>query len=215
MNRSEYVATIAPIAKKLWNEGCSLWPSVRLAQTLLETGGQIHAWNNLVGYKVGSGRLTPYWSGASVNTSTWEVYNGVKYDDVKSNWRAYDSIENCFRDQELLFQLDRYKAVREATTPEDQAVALYRCGYATDPEYYVKIIAIAKPYKYLDTPRKSEGKGGPELEKWVAQTIVNTWLKPAWDEANEEGHEEDKKNIRLLGNKLRLACGMKEDEEFE
>jgi lysozyme len=52
----------------------------------------------------------------------------------------------------------------------------------------------------------------PSLDKWVAKTIVNTWLKPSWNEANDKGHEEDKKNIRTLGNKLRLACGMKEDE---
>jgi flagellar protein FlgJ len=215
MTRSEFVSIVAPIAQKLWEEGSgNLFPSVRIAQTLLETGGKIHEWNNIVGYKVGSGKLTAYWHGRSVSTKTWEVYNGVTDNNVIANWRAYDSVEDCLRDQDLLFNSERYNAVRLATTPEDQAVALYRCNYATDPDYYKKIIAIAAPYKIYDTARKPATKGEPKLEKWVAQTIVNTWLVPAWNKANEQGNETDKQNIHLLANKLRLACGMQENEEF-
>jgi flagellum-specific peptidoglycan hydrolase FlgJ len=165
MTRTQFVGVVAPIAQKLWEEGSTyIFPSIRIAQTLLETGGVIHDWNNLVGYKVGSGTLTKYWKGRSVSTSTWEVYEGVTHTNVKANWRAYDSIEYCFRDQDLLFLNDRYKAVREATTPEDQAVSLYRCGYATDPEYYRKLIEISKPYKFLDVHRGKPKKGGRKME---------------------------------------------------
>jgi flagellar protein FlgJ len=214
MNRSEFVAIVAPIASKLWQDGSGvLFPSIRLAQTILETGGKIHDWNNLVGYKVGSGVLTKYWKGRSVNTSTWEVYNDVVHTNVKANWRAYDSIEDCFRDQDLLFQLPRYADVRSAKTPEDQAVSLYRCGYATDPDYYKKLIAIAAPYKVYDVAKGTAVKEvKPEMDKGVGKTIVNTWMKPSYEEAKTQ---KEKEYIRWLANQVRKACGMKEDEEFE
>lgn len=169
MTRQEFVAVVAPIAQKLWDAGDTfIFPSIRLAQTLLETGGKIHPWKNIVGYKVGSGKLTPYWHGHSVNTKTWEVYDGVRHDNITANWRAYASIEDCLRDQDLLFQLDRYKDVRQAKTPEDQAVALYRCGYATDPDYHKKLIEIARGFKQYDTQRKPQSKEGKrmQLQDW-------------------------------------------------
>lgn len=216
MNRSEFVAIIAPIAQKLWQDGSgALFPSIRLAQTILETGGTIHPWNNIVGYKVGSGAYTAYWKGASVSTKTWEVYNGVRQDNVQANWRSYASVEDCLRDQDLLFQLPRYKDVREAKTPEDQAVALYRCGYATDGDYHKKLIAIAAPYKGYDTAKNPVLKEEPKLDEWVANTIYFTWIKPTWEKANAANDQQTMDNMHLLANKLRAACGMREDEDFE
>lgn len=145
MNRTEYISTIAPVAVKVRIEGGPLLPSVSIAQTILETGGKIHDWNNIVGYKVGRGRQTDYWRGRSVSTKTWEVYDGVRDDDVDANWRAYDSIEDCLKDQALLLlNNDRYKRVVADTSPATQAQALKDCGYATDPDYASKIQAIIR-----------------------------------------------------------------------
>jgi len=141
MTREEFWARLAPIAIRARREGSSMFPSVRLAQNLLETGGVIHSWNNLGGIKVGSGGRNAYWRGRTVNKDTWEVYNGQRV-NVSSDFRAYDSIYDYYKDQDLLFQLPRYAAVREADTPEQQARALQSSGYATDPQYASKLISI-------------------------------------------------------------------------
>jgi flagellar protein FlgJ len=142
----DFIAIVAPIAVKLRLEGSSIFPSVRIAQAYHETGGVIHPWNNLVGYKVGSGEPNAYWHGETVSTRTWEVVDGARYDNEPANWRAYDTIEDCFRDQDLLFERERYRRVREAETPLEQTAALYMCGYATDPQYPSKLYAHIVKY---------------------------------------------------------------------
>jgi flagellar protein FlgJ len=142
---STFIARIAPIAVQLRIEGSPIFPSVRIAQSGLETGWKIPAWNNLGGYKVGSGKLTPYWRGKIVNKGTWEVYDGKRV-DVTAAFRAYDSVEDFFRDQDLLFANTRYARVRSARTPEEQADMLQACGYATDPQYAAKLKNIMRTY---------------------------------------------------------------------
>lgn len=144
MTRDEFIGTVAPVVVKVRVDGGVLFPSVSVAQALLETGGRIPSSNNIVGYKVGSGRRTPYWQGRSVTSQTWEVIDGVRYDNVPANWRAYDSIEDSLKDQALLFLNNRarYQRVVDARTPQEQATMLQESGYATDPQYANKIISI-------------------------------------------------------------------------
>jgi flagellar protein FlgJ len=139
--KGEFIALIAPIVQRVRREGGALLPSVSIAQSWLETGGRVPSWYNMAGYKVGSGKTTPYWDGSSVNTATKEVYNGVTV-RTSANWRAYKSIYDFYKDQDLLFDNPRYARVLAARTPLEQAHALHDCGYATDPQYADKIIAI-------------------------------------------------------------------------
>lgn len=158
--KAEFFALLAPTVVQVRQEGSKMFPSVRLAQNWLETGGTINGWNNLGGYKVGSGKTTPYWDGSSVNTKTWEVYGGVKV-NTSANWRAYKSFYDFYKDQDLLFENTRYARVRAATTPEEQCKALYACGYATDPEYSNKLISIIKANsleKYDEEAEEDMGK---------------------------------------------------------
>ncbi|RAV18899.1 hypothetical protein DQG23_24255 [Paenibacillus contaminans] len=146
MKREDFIDVIAPIAVQLRNEGSPIFPSVRIAQAMLETGCVLHPWNNLVGYKVGSGQLTPFWHGRSVSTKTWEVYDGVRVEGVQAHWRAYDCIADCFRDQDLLFSWSRYDRVRAAVNPQEQTAMLLACGYATDPTYNQKLNSFMAGY---------------------------------------------------------------------
>lgn len=145
MTRDEFFATLAPHAIRARLDGSPLFVSVRLAQNLLETGGTIPSWNNLGGYKVGSGKPNEWWDGSYVKKSTWEVVNGQRIDTTAA-FRAYKSIYHFYKDQDLLFHLSRYERVRKAKTPEEQAEALYLCGYATDPQYASKIKSIISSY---------------------------------------------------------------------
>lgn len=145
LSPSQFIKRIAPIAMSLFIEGSPILPSLRIAQAAHETGWTIHPWNNLVGLKVGTRGPNAYWKGAYVEKGTWEVYDGVRT-DVRASFRAYDTIEDSFRDQDLLFLLPRYDRVRSAQDPNEQAHSLYEGGYATDPQYAAKLINIMRRY---------------------------------------------------------------------
>ncbi|SDD75872.1 Mannosyl-glycoprotein endo-beta-N-acetylglucosaminidase [Paenibacillus sp. UNCCL117] len=157
-----FIATLAPIAVKLRAEGSPIFPSVRIAQAMLETGCTLHSWNNLVGLKAGSGRPNAYWSGRTVSTKTWEVYDGVRYDGIAANWRAYDTITDGFRDQDLLFQAPRYARVRQAASPHEQTAMLLVCGYATDPRYADKLNSLIANHLLTAYDRISSALGGTD-----------------------------------------------------
>lgn len=180
MTKKEFIDTVAPVAVMLRKVGSPIFPSVRIAQALLETGAKIHTWNNLVGLKVGSGWTSEWWQGAYVSKGTWEVIDGQRHDNVQAHFRAYESIEHCFRDQDVLFSFSRYKAVREANTPEVQAVALYRCGYATDPNYYKKLLNLIdqhdlKLYDKAAKQKSSEMSDYTDMPDIQDQVPVNVY----------------------------------------
>lgn len=169
------IQTVAPLAQKLWQEGSHIFPSVRVAQCLHETGATLHPWNNLVGMKA-IGPPNPFWSGSFVVKGTWEVVHGL-CEDVDASFRAYDSIEQCLRDHDRLLRTDNYKPVWDAKDPEAQCWALQDCGYATDPKYADKlIINWLRPMglRRLDLPRerpKMKGVGKPmqlDQSEWQA-----------------------------------------------
>jgi len=141
LTKAQFISTLAPQAVKARREGSPLFPSVRIAQNLLETGGVIHSWYNLGGIKVGTGKPNAYWKGKTVYKGTWEDYGSGRV-NTAAYFRVYDSVYAFYKDQDLLFQLPRYARVRFAKTPESQAEALRLCGYATDPQYGSKITSL-------------------------------------------------------------------------
>lgn len=100
---------------------------------------------NLFGIKAGRS-----WQGRVVNILTTEFENGVPR-KVMQAFRAYGSYTESFADYaRLLGSNSRYSGVREALTAEDAARHMQAAGYATDPAYADKLIAIMR---YLDTGR--------------------------------------------------------------
>ncbi|WP_082882671.1 glycoside hydrolase family 73 protein [Paenibacillus swuensis] len=204
-----FIAFVGPVAVRLRLEGSPVFPSVRVAQALLETGATIHSWNNLVGFKAGRGKPNAFWDGRTISTKTWEVYNGTRVNNVTANWRVYDTIDDGFRDQDLLFHNSRYYHVRTASTPVEQTQALYRAGYATDPAYPTKLQNLISVYnlyqfdeevirvlnelnKKIDelTARVKELEAAPDLEVRVQalegredMQEVPSWAKAAVDKA--------------------------------
>ncbi len=115
-------------------------PLAILAQAALETGWGSHApGNNLFGIKAGSD-----WSGARVSRLTHEVRDGVSTLS-RAAFRAYqnasDSVQNY---AQLLLSSPRYEAVHgKGADIAGYAQALQHGGYATDPHYASKLMAIA------------------------------------------------------------------------
>ena len=138
-------------------EGTTIFPSVKAAQCVQETGwGQHSIGNNIFGIKA-DGQYSKYWKGASTKAVSPEVNNGVTSSE-KSSFRVYNSPEDSIRDHtEFLKQNARYDAVFNATTPEEQAQAIQAAGYATDPNYAANLISIINKndFKKLDKKKRS------------------------------------------------------------
>lgn len=154
VGQSEFKAFITPYALKSF-EDTGMVASLQVAQAILETGwgqklpvdkytGQFSY--NLFGIK---GSAT----NGSVTSNTWEVYNGVSF-RVDANFRAYYSIDESWQDHKrILLDLSRYEPYRQVMYDSTLAAyAIRRCGYATDPNYPMKLIDIINRYglKELD-----------------------------------------------------------------
>jgi len=207
LSRSEFIDALAPIAIRVRKEGSPLFPSVRLAQNLLETGGVIHPWNNLGGIKVGSGKTNAYWKGRWVRKGTWEIENGERV-DTAALFRAYDSVYDFYKDQDLLLQIPRYERVRKAATPAAQAEALRLCGYATDPRYGSKIVELIQNNRlaqYDEQADRPEPEKPPERKPILVPVRLNG-AKLA------EGRLIDGQTwvpARVVGEALQLKIGFK------
>lgn len=148
-------------------EGTALFPSVKMAQAALESGwGKYTAGNNLFGIKVAGGQ-SPYWHGDYITSRTSE-WDGGGYSSTSSRFRRYATPGDSIRDHTWFLQNQKRYAeagVFTATTPEEQAKALQRAGYATDPNYSSKLISIINTYglKSLDSKKK--------IMKWIEITL--------------------------------------------
>ena len=75
---------------------------------------------------------------------THEVVDGKRI-NVRDSFRQYDSFDDSIADYgSFLQQNKRYKPILQAATLQEQVEALGKSGYATDPEYADKVMAIAK-----------------------------------------------------------------------
>lgn len=116
-----------------------------LAQAALETGwgrraiptadgGNSH---NLFGIKAGAG-----WDGPTTEVVTHEYINGQRTRVVDS-FRVYDSYAEAFADHgRLISDNPRYAPVLDAADAKQAARALQSGGYATDPAYADKLVAL-------------------------------------------------------------------------
>lgn len=146
MTGREYIARFSEVAMDSVR-GTALFPSLTMAQAMLESGygesvlAKFH--NNHFGIKAGAS-----WTAGKVNLQTREVYQGnsIKIGDF---FRVYPTVLASYKDRNSLLQYNsRYHnaGVFSSASPEEQAIALQRAGYATDP-YYANIL-INLIYKY-------------------------------------------------------------------
>lgn len=116
-----------------------------LAQAALETGWGRHEIptengrnsHNLFGIKAGSS-----WQGDTTDITTHEYINGRRVQKVDT-FRVYDSFEHAFTDYAgLIGNNPRYAGVVNAPDAQRAALALQQGGYATDPRYAAKLVAV-------------------------------------------------------------------------
>jgi flagellum-specific peptidoglycan hydrolase FlgJ len=139
--------------------GTKIFPEIAIMQGALESGNGnstlASKYNNHFGIKADSS-----WKGEKVFLPTKEVRNGITVVENEP-FRVYSSVKDSFRDYaQFLQENPRYTkaGVFTAKTPQEQADALQRAGYATAP-YYAQslktmisrniddLMEIAKKYK--------------------------------------------------------------------
>ncbi|MCR2804949.1 glucosaminidase domain-containing protein [Paenibacillus soyae] len=169
LSREQFIAAIAPAVLLVRQEGSPIFPSVRIAQSILETGGVIHAWNNLGGIKVGTGSRNAYWQGEAVVKGTWEYVDNRSI-ETQAAFRAYRSIYHYYKDQDLFLSAPRYDRVRSAGTPERQAQMFQASGYATDPAYASKLMTLIRQHNL--TRYDELGKPQPKPPAFQSDSIV-------------------------------------------
>jgi flagellar protein FlgJ len=82
------------------------------------------------------------WNGPRVDVATTEYHNGHTQ-AARAGFRVYDSYAAAFADYVRLLQdSPRYAPVLAAPTAKAAAHALQACGFATDPNYGDKLVAI-------------------------------------------------------------------------
>lgn len=135
-------------------KGTGLFPSLFMAQAILESGnGQsslARKYNNHFGIKASKG-----WKGKVVDMKTREVFNGQDV-YIKDGFRWYNDPWDSFRDRVAFLKKNKTYAnhgVFTAKTPEEQADALQRAGYATAPNYASVLKKMIRDYnlKALDS----------------------------------------------------------------
>jgi LysM repeat protein len=145
--KAQFIAAAVPPAQASQRQ-TGVPASVTIAQAILESnwGDSLLAReaNNFFGIKAygAAARGGVYWM------SAWEVVDG---EDVESfePFRAYTSPEASFADHGLFFrQNSRYwPALYLASEPAAFARAIADAGYATDPAYGAKLVALMDAYQ--------------------------------------------------------------------
>ncbi len=142
----EFIQEVYPHAQKA-AEKLGVSPEILIAQVALETGWGKHVVegvdgetsNNLFSIKAGSD-----WLGNTIRRGSKEFLNG-RWGEFQSDFRAYPSIEKSFEDYvEFLQNNQRYQSALNSDSDESFINQLQNSGYATDPNYARKIIAITE-----------------------------------------------------------------------
>lgn len=126
----------------------NILPSITIAQAILESSwGKSDLstkYKNLFGIKSSD------FFKDKVTMPTFEYIDGQKI-KIEASFRAYDNFEESIIDHNILIgTANRYEKVRKAKNYKEAAMALYKCGYATDPNYPQKLIEIIEQYKLYE-----------------------------------------------------------------
>ncbi|WP_186137319.1 glycoside hydrolase family 73 protein [Burkholderia gladioli] len=140
MTPNDFIKTMAPAAQELATT-TKIPASFVVAQAALESGwakSQLaQRYFNLFGVKADG-----TWHGPTVTLPTGEVIAGQRV-QVQAKWRVYDSWLSSLRDHAaFLLNNRRYRPAFAFTSGRAFAKAVAAAGYATDPDYADKIIAV-------------------------------------------------------------------------
>ena len=142
-----FVAALYPLAEKVGAE-IGVDPKAIVAQAALETGWGKYVISDEQGrssFNFFGIKADQRWSGEAVTVTTHEYRGGVALKE-QAAFRSYASAEEGMRDYAAFLQSgSRYQqAIGQDLSAEHYGHALQKAGYATDPQYGVKIHRISE-----------------------------------------------------------------------
>ncbi|MNZ94869.1 Exo-glucosaminidase LytG precursor [compost metagenome] len=148
MKKAEFINRISPDAIYFW-ERSGVSASLTIAQAALESNWgssklTILA-NNLFGIK-GEGPA----GGITMLTTEYRSGKAIRIND---QFRKYDTWKQSLSDHTALLLKKRYRGVIKQTGKK-AAYAIQTAGYATDPGYAVKLIALMDRYDLYQYDKK-------------------------------------------------------------
>lgn len=142
-----FIQSLVPKAKELQAE-YGIWPSLLIGQAILESDwGQSELAvqsNNLFGIKSSS-------DDAVYRTKEFSAESG--WSEIAASFKSYPSRDAALVDYALLltqgtqWNPSLYHGVISADTYQEAAAAIQRAGYATDPNYAEKVLALIERYE--------------------------------------------------------------------
>lgn len=149
MTNKDFINILGELAKSDMKK-TGVLASLTIAQGVLESG-----WgksklateaNNLFGIKATAG-----WTGKVYSAKTKECYDGVDFVTTTALFKAYSSSVGCIEDHSALFLYNpRYANLIGETDYKTACQAVKDAGYATDPDYVTKLIALIEDYKLYE-----------------------------------------------------------------
>jgi len=144
MTPKDFIAAIGPAARASMAK-TRIFASFTIAEAALES-----AWGasqlaqqafNLFGVKA-----DPSWGGDVLTMNTRECLN-KQWVMVPARWRKYPDWLSCIQDHAaFLLTNDRYQPALTCHGVEDFTKAIQHAGYATDPDYAAKIMAVIRSH---------------------------------------------------------------------
>lgn len=158
---TDYVEIYSPVAVEEMERG-GVPASITLAQGLLESGAGLSLLategNNHFGIKCHRD-----WQGATMYMDD---------DETGECFRVYGDARESFRDHTAFLQRKRYRPLFELSGDDYRgwAQGLSRLGYATDPNYAPKLIAIIEKYSLWEYDLGS-GDRGERMSEFIAREL--------------------------------------------
>jgi flagellum-specific peptidoglycan hydrolase FlgJ len=124
-----------------------------LSQAYLESGAGesllAKKYNNFFGLKANT-----TWKGQKVKLKTKEADKSGNLYDTTAEFRVYNSPLDSFQSYANVLSSKRYKdaGIFTSVDPVEQAKAVVKGGYATDPSYFSKVNSIIDTFKTLPIP---------------------------------------------------------------
>ncbi len=145
MKPGDFIALLAGPAQHT-AQRTGVFASITIAQAALESGwgesGLAKVGKNLFGIKADS-----RWREETLTFDTKEFIRG-QWIVVPATWRKYDSWQASIDDHAtFLKQNPRYQQCFTCQTADAFVRALAKAGYATDPAYADKVIAVMNKHK--------------------------------------------------------------------
>jgi len=141
----DFVEQLLPLATKA-AEDLGATPSMLIAQAALETGwGQkiVNNQSQQSSFNLFNIKADKRWDGEQVNVGTLEYRDGVAVKE-QASFRAYDSFSESFDDfTQFIGKSPRYQqALENISNPASFLHGIQQAGYATDPNYADKVMAV-------------------------------------------------------------------------